>query len=130
MSENLKRSISNIDKALGELKQFLHEPVINNRDRAGVIKAFEFTFELYWKHFKKLAAEEGIETGGPKSSLKAAFQMSLIENEDEDNWQTMLDDRNLMSHTYQEMLAKDIVSRITNIYLALFVKTRSKLISN
>lgn len=44
--ENKKRAqvtIQNYDSAVKTLKRFLSIPVLNDRDRAGVIQAFEFT---------------------------------------------------------------------------------------
>ena len=101
LNDKIKISLKNIDKALEELKSYVEEPIETNRDRAGIIKAFEFTFELFWKTYQKLAQNEGLEVGGPKSSLKAAFQMGLVLPEEENIWLRMLDDRNLMFHVYQ-----------------------------
>ena len=53
MNEKIKNSIENYEKALKKLHEFLSEPIVNDRDRAGIIKAFEFTFELSWKTIQK-----------------------------------------------------------------------------
>ena len=46
MSEKVKRSIENFELALKKLNEYLSTPVVSDRDRSGVIQAFEFTFEL------------------------------------------------------------------------------------
>ena len=77
---------------------------------------------LNWpgKTFQKIATDEGLDAGGPKSSLKQAFKLGLIENDQESKWLSMLEDRNLMSHTYREKLSKAVVDRIIRDYRALF----------
>jgi hypothetical protein len=35
-------------------------PIENDRDRAGIIQAFEFTFEQSWKSVQKLAAAQDL----------------------------------------------------------------------
>lgn len=100
MNTKISNSIVHFEKAYLELCEYIVLPIQNNRDRSGIIKAFEFTFELAWKTFQKIAREDGISTGGPKSSLKFAFQANLITNDNELLWLDMLNDRNLLNHTY------------------------------
>ncbi|MDH5582042.1 MAG: nucleotidyltransferase substrate binding protein, partial [Bdellovibrionales bacterium] len=59
---------------------------------------------------------EGLEAGGPKSSLKQGFKLNIISNQDESEWLQMLEDRNLMSHTYRDKLSKLVVERIQKQY--------------
>ena len=67
---NINNSIVHFEKAYVELCEYIDLPIQNNRDRAGIIKAFELTFELTWKILQKIAQDDGVYTGGPKSSLK------------------------------------------------------------
>lgn len=127
MKDKIVDSISNFGDALQELNEFLDIPVTNKRDRAGVIKAFEFTFELAWKTLKKIAKEDGLETGGPKSTLKAAFSLDLIDNEDESAYLNMLDDRNLMSHVYREAMSLEVFNRIETSYKDILNKLQKRL---
>ncbi|MHA0110909.1 HI0074 family nucleotidyltransferase substrate-binding subunit, partial [Klebsiella pneumoniae] len=89
-----------------KLRQFAATTDQSEVVRAGVIQAFEFTFELFWKVFQSLALEQGLSTASPKEALKAAFKLELIS--DETAWLDMLKDRNLTVHTYKEMLANEI----------------------
>ena len=129
MSERISNSIKNFEKALGQLNEYLSSPVEDARDRSGVIQAFEFTFELVWKTFKKIADEEGLDAGGPKSSLKAALQIGYIEASEEDIYISMLSDRNLISHTYREELSKEIFERIKNQYLGVLNQLLKRLVA-
>src|SRR3989338_3644944 len=113
----LSISLTNLEKALAELLKYVQEPIENPRDQAGFIQGFEFTFELFWKTFKKMAELEGLQAGGPKSALKAALQMGLVQPHAEKTWLSMLDDRNLTSHIYHEELSAEICERIQKKYV-------------
>jgi nucleotidyltransferase substrate binding protein (TIGR01987 family) len=116
MSDKIKNSVNNLEAAYAKLDEYLALPIENDRDRSGIIKAFEFTFELAWKTFQKIAIDEGLEAGGPKSSLKQAFKLNIITNDQESIWLQMLEDRNLMSRTYRDKLSKTVVERIQSQY--------------
>ena len=120
-------SIDNLEKAVAELFKYVQEPIESPRDQAGVIQGFEFNFELFWKTFKKIAEGEGLQIGGPKSALKAALQMGLIQPEKETTWLTMLDDRNLASHIYHQEISSEICQRIQKSYLKEFEATLHRL---
>ncbi len=79
--------------------------------RDSAIKRFELCFDLAWKCIQAYAHQEGIECHSPRSCLKTAFQLKLINYDD--NWLKMLDDRNLAVHTYKEKYADEIFGRLT-----------------
>lgn len=110
----------NFRKTLVQLKNFTSMPVQNDRDRAGIIQAFEYTFEQCWKALQKLAGKEGVEIGSPKKAFTYALQNQMIKATDESLWLKMLEDRNLTSHTYKEDIALEVVTRISNNYIVLF----------
>ena len=112
----------NFDKALAKLREFVAMPIINERDRAGIIQAFEFTFEQCWKAFQRILVAEGYEAHSPRKSLEGAIQLQLIKSTDETIWLQMLQDRNLTSHLYHENLAIEISDRIIIDYLPLLNK--------
>lgn len=127
MNVKTKQSVENYIMALAVLSDFIREPIKSDRDRAGIIKSFEFTFELAWKTFQKMAASEGMEGGGPRSALKNAFKMNLIHNNYEvQTWLSMLDDRNLAAHTYRQEISIEIVERIINDYEKCFLLIRER----
>jgi nucleotidyltransferase substrate binding protein (TIGR01987 family) len=63
-----------------------------------VIKAYEFSFELGWKTLKDLLAYEGIDAPLPRQVIREAFAAGLLP--DGQVWIDMLEQRNLMAHTY------------------------------
>jgi len=117
----------NFKKTSSELKKFLAQPIITDRDRAGIIQAFEFTFEQCWKAIQKMAFSQGVEIGSPKTAFVFAMKNSWISSQDEENWLEMIKDRNLTTHTYKEALAKEVVERIQNQYLVMFEKLLAEL---
>lgn len=127
MRDKIINSIKNYEKALKKLHEFIDEPIVNERDRAGIIQAFEFTFELAWKTFQKVSKDEEMEIGGPKTIIKQAFRLDLIENNFEDDWNLMLEDRNLMSHTYKEDLSYIVSERVKDRYVIAFDHSLKKL---
>ncbi len=114
--ESLEMALSNLAKAFASLESFLDEEVKSDRDRAGVIQAFEYTFELCWKFLQKMAWAEGLQAASPRQALKAAFQLGLITSEDEEHWLGMLGDRNNTVHTYRAEIAQEIFLRIRDNY--------------
>jgi nucleotidyltransferase substrate binding protein (TIGR01987 family) len=60
---------------------------------------------------------QGLDCGGPRSTLKKAFAEGLIDSPDEaDVWLRMLEDRNLTSHAYDEALARRIYQNVARDY--------------
>ena len=57
--------------------------------RDATIQRFEYTFELAWKLFRKVARIEGIEVNSPRQAIRAAYDVGLLE--DIDLWFELLD---------------------------------------
>jgi nucleotidyltransferase substrate binding protein (TIGR01987 family) len=88
--------------------------------RDAVILRFEFSFELVWKTLKLYLERQGHECGGPRPTLKKAFAEGLIPTAEEaDGWLQMLEDRNLVSHAYDEALAAGIYQRVVRHHASL-----------
>ena len=116
--------------ALDKLSEFCGEPIVNDRDRAGVIQGFEFTFEQFWKACQKIARSQGLEVKSPRSAMAAALQLGIILQEEEQLWLQMLKDRNLTSHTYREIIAKEVAENIVSTYLKLLQSSLKKMMED
>jgi nucleotidyltransferase substrate binding protein (TIGR01987 family) len=127
-SDRIKNSLQNLRLALASLEQFLAEPVRTNRDKAGIIQAFEFTYEVAWKTFQKIAQEEGLRVATPRQAFSCALQAGFIYAEEEAAWIGMIQDRNLTSHTYHESLATEIVERIRTSYFPIIKSTVARVV--
>ena len=124
---DLSAALANVERAFSELEGYLQLPVTHQRDKAGLIQGFEFTFEVFWKTFQKLAPAAGLEASSPRESLIAAARLHLISPDEAPHWSQMLRDRNLTSHTYNASIANDIVERLTRDYVGCFRVTLQRL---
>ncbi len=86
-----------------------------NRDAA--IQRFEFSFELSWKAIQKVLRGEGLDAPSPKSCFREAYRLGWIQQEEP--WLSMLEDRNLTSHTYDVKLAESVYRRLPAHLVAL-----------
>ncbi|MCD4698046.1 MAG: nucleotidyltransferase substrate binding protein [Bacteroidales bacterium] len=95
-------------------------------EQQGLIKAFEYTYELSWKTLQDLLIEKGYNNIiGPRPVIEQSFQDGYISNGND--WMRMHKSRNLTSHTYDEETAEEIIEEIRNIYFSLFSELRIKL---
>ena len=92
--ENLQRALSQLKAALAALSAEPTNEVIG----MAVIKGYELSFELGWKTLKDLLSHEGIDALVPREVLRQAFAYGLLP--DGQLWIDMLEQRNLMAHTY------------------------------
>lgn len=108
-SEKLDKNLINFKKALNRFKEVLQEPesaIVMD----ATIQRFEFSYELMWKTLKNFLEDiHGIRVVSPGQVFKEAYRLSLIEQED--LFLEMIHSRNLLSHTYNEELAKDIYKK-------------------
>jgi nucleotidyltransferase substrate binding protein (TIGR01987 family) len=114
-----KVSSDNLKKAFDRLESFLKKPVTDDRDEAGVIQAFEFTFELVWKTLKKVGESQGLTIASPRKAFEFGFQAGYLEASDEDSWFQMLEDRNNSTHAYEAEVAHQIFQRIRDKHVSL-----------
>lgn len=126
-STRVEVSLLNYSVAVAQLQLFLATPIVDDRDRAGVIQAFEFCFELAWKTIKKLAESEGLEVATPVDAFRAGFQMGLIKEKEHSIWLEAKKTRNLTSHTYKQELALQVLESIQSTYLAAFIQLEDRL---
>lgn len=113
-NRKLKQSFTNLKKALGRLEEALNEDQENSLIVDGTIQRFEFTIEIYWKTLKRLLFSEGIEAKTPRETLKEAYQVGWLQNEQA--WLQMLKDRNETSHIYDEKMARNILDNIIKYF--------------
>jgi nucleotidyltransferase substrate binding protein (TIGR01987 family) len=121
-----QQRFANYCRALQELETFFQPPALNQREQQGLIKAFEYTFELAWNTLRDLLRSQGdANLLGCRDTLREAFRLGLISNGEA--WMLMIQDRNLTSHTYNRSTADAICQSISIIYLACFQELRQRL---
>jgi nucleotidyltransferase substrate binding protein (TIGR01987 family) len=124
-----KQRFHNLEKAFTFLQRAVQMPSFSELEAAGLVQCFEFTFELTWKTLKDYLTEEGFDLQSPRDTLKQAFEAGYLENGHA--WIEMLEQRNLLTHTYDEEQAKAAIDLICNSYLPIlrqaFVFLKGKL---
>ena len=130
LSSMPKRTFENFEKTLGQLQNFVALPIANDRDRAGIIQAFGFTYEQSWLAIQKTVSAYGARAPTPKQAFSAAMKQGWISTADEALWLKMIDDRNLTSHTYRQALADEVLERIVKSYLGQFESLLSRMRSS
>jgi nucleotidyltransferase substrate binding protein (TIGR01987 family) len=109
----------NYKKALGRLNaavELSNSRELTELEQQGLIKRFEYTFELAWNVMKDYLTEMGIGgIIGSKGAIRHAFKNELIR--EGQIWMDMIDSRNLLSHTYDEDKAAKLVNIIRGKYI-------------
>lgn len=121
-----KQRFQNFKKAFFQLEKAVNTPDLNELERQGLIKAFEFTYELAWTTLKDYLVEMGYtELIGSKDTFRQAFQTGLIS--DGEVWMEMVKSRNLTSHTYNQETAESIEEDVITTYYPLIKQLLNKL---
>ena len=117
----------NFNKAFRQLEKFIKEEELNEMEKQGLIKSFEYTFELSWKTLQDLLIEKGYNNiAGPRPVIEQSFQDSYIM--DGKGWMRMYKSRNLTSHTYDEKTAEEIIDGIRKEYFDLLKSLQIRLV--
>ena len=94
-------------------------------EQQGLIKAFEFTYELAWNLLRDYFKYQGnSDIVGSRDAIREAFQKGLIY--DGENWMEMIRSRNKSPHTYNEEVANEIALKIITVYHELFQELKIK----
>lgn len=111
MTDKLDYKLENYEKAFYRLQEAVQLPFEQSIVLDGIIQRFEFTYELAWKLMKTYLEYEGIvEVNSPRTVFKEAYSIGLISSSED--WLSMITDRNVTSHTYDEKMALLVCERI------------------
>lgn len=117
MRERVNKIFLDFQKAFNNLKTAV-EVAKDDIGVDGTIKRFELCYELSWKLIKNYLEDKGIICRTPRDCFKQAIVNELIN--DEEKWMEMIEDRNLLVHTYTFDESREIFNRIKNCYCNLF----------
>lgn len=122
-----QQRFNNYSKALSQLEKFVEKGEdLNELEEQGLIKAFEYTYELAWNCIKDFYETQGETTlQGSRDAFQLAFKRGLIS--DGEVWMEMLKDRNRTSHTYNEETADEIAEAILHRYNDMFLELHKTL---
>ena len=103
-------------RALESLQELVPQFLENKENiilRDAMIQRFEYSTEAFWKYLKAyLSMEHNLSANSPREVIRTGLKAKLYSEEISLELLQMLDDRNLISHTYVEELAESIASRI------------------
>ena len=121
-----EQRFSNYQKALAQLQKFIDKGRLSELEKQGLVKAFEYTYELAWNTLKDFLEYQGqTNIYGSRDTIRKAFELGLIDSGE--NWMDMLKSRKKTSHTYNEETAEEIFRAVTGEYHLLFIQLKNKL---
>ncbi len=106
--ENFKKAFQQFSEAVSSVDK------LSVLEKEGMVQRFEYTFELAWKTLKDFLDAKNVDARYPREVIKKAFEYDIIE--DGETWLEMLEQRNLMAHTYSEEIFTKAVQMICGKY--------------
>ena len=121
MDQTLKYKLQAFKKALATLKEALDANISDGNNafiRDAAIQRFEYSFELCWKVCKVFLLERfGVNAPSPKECFRALRVHDFVSDIETEKLLQMVDDRNKTTHTYDELFAKQLVTRIQEYHI-------------
>ena len=77
-----QQRLDNFGTALAQLTSACERDRYDDLERAGLIKTFEFCFELSWNVLKDLLYYEGHEVKVPRATIRRSFEVDYIDEDD------------------------------------------------
>lgn len=123
-----QQRLSNFQKALNQLERACEKDEYSEIEQAGLVQMFEFSFELAWKTLKDLLFYEGFDEKTPRSVLRRAYEVGYLNEDDAEISLEALDKRNILSHTYNDEIAKEAIKLIKGKYAPMLCRLRDTLL--
>ena len=110
-----QQRFNNLKKAFAQLEEAVSLTTYSKLEQQGLIKYFEFTYELAWNTLKDYLENQG-HTGitGSRDTFRLSYKLGLVD--DGSTWMDMVSSRNATTHTYNAVTADDIAQSIKEVY--------------
>ena len=122
-----KQRLASFGLALAQLNEACAQESYSNLERAGLIKTFEFCFELSWNVLKDLLFYEGYEVKVPRAVIRKSFEVDYIDEQDCETLLDALDKRNVLSHAYRQSAALEAEALIRDRYHPVLLRLHATL---
>ena len=126
------KKYENFCASLKNMKEIYdYEEPYNTVVLTGLVGLYEICFEQSWKMMKEILEAHGYEegaTGSPKIILKTAYKAGMIK--DEEAWLRALQERNNVTHSYNQKIALGIVRQEKSTFYDLFVQLKEEVDKN
>ncbi|GAB6095737.1 hypothetical protein JCM14469_19900 [Desulfatiferula olefinivorans] len=107
----LRDALDNFEASLSIDTDSLDETIVDSI-KSGRVQKFEVCTELIWKTLKVYLLEtNGIDAKSPKSVIKAFYNIGSLTLEDYEQLMDAVDDRNSVSHIYNQDQFEEIYRR-------------------
>jgi len=109
--ENYKKALTQLESAV----QLAGVRPLSNLEEQGMIKAYEFNYELAWNLIKDYLVWQGFDDiVGSRDAFRTAFNRGIVS--DGKVWMDMVRDRNMTTHIYDEAVADTVIKKILTTY--------------
>ena len=110
--QQYKDAVMNFEESLSIDFKGLSERIVDSI-KSGRVQKFEFCTELLWKTLKVYLWEvNGIDSKSPKSVIKDFYNLDFLSVDEYETIMEMLDDRNRLSHIYNNEQFEEIYNRV------------------
>lgn len=114
------------NKVFTQLSRFMAVDKLNEMEKQGLIKGFEYTYELGWKTLQELLKENGyVNVVGPRPVIEQCIKDGYIPNGK--GWIRMHDSRMLATESHDEVAADEIIDNIRGEYFGLLKSLNDRL---
>ena len=117
-----RQRLDNFGTALAQLTNACERERYDDLERAGLIKTFEFCFELSWKVLKDILFYEGHDAKVPRAVIRKSFEVDYVDENDSETLLNALGKRNLLSHTFQCDVALEAETLIKERYYPVLLR--------
>jgi uncharacterized protein YutE (UPF0331/DUF86 family) len=109
----LKERHASAARALATFGELLAAPITDPVARDAAILRFAYTFEAVWKASQVfLRRVESIDAGSPGACVRSLRRLGHLTDEEAEAALALIQDRNLVVHTYREALALELAKRL------------------
>jgi nucleotidyltransferase substrate binding protein (TIGR01987 family) len=127
-----KQRFQNFEKSYQILSSILEKKDLSVVDQLALIKIFELSFDLAWNTLKDYLQAQEVVAKFPREVIKESIHYELLEPTDP--WLEMLENRNLMAHTYDssksiqavQLIREEYAKTLQNFYQTFQAKLKSE----
>ncbi len=109
-------------RALAQLTPACERGRYDDLERAGLIKTFEFCFELSWKVLNDLLYYDGHDVKVPRAVIRKSFEVDYIDESDCETLPHGLETRNLLSQAYVSEMALEAETLIKRQFFPVLLR--------
>lgn len=112
--EHFTRAVEQLKQAIADYDAYHLDSI-----RDGMIQRFEYCAELSWKTLREYLLDQGYDApASPKGVMRQAYADGILQ--EEGPWLSLLTDRNVTSHVYDEETANRVAGQIIEVYTPMF----------